>query len=107
MVRKHEEAFDVPPDALYEALVRYVRSKPEYYENVVEDRAAHELRAKLTIGYFVYHAQVRFVVTARSNGSALAMRVQTSPLFLIDPLDFWGRYCRRVTGNVRAQARAA
>jgi hypothetical protein len=69
--------------------VRYIRSKPEYYENVVEERATHEARAKRTIGHFVDHAQVRFVVTAGGNGSALAMRAQTSPLFLIDPLDFW------------------
>lgn len=107
MLRNYEEPFEMSRDALYDSLVRYVRSKPQHYTGIVEDRAAYELRTKLVGAYFAYNADVRFAITARGQGSALAIQVKTHWLFFMDPMDFWGRYCRRVTAALRNEASAA
>ena len=100
-MRRHaEQVFPRSAGDLYAAIAAYVRGKPEYYSSVVEDPATLGLDAKLMAGFFAYSSRVHFAVTAAPSGSTLVIDIKTHPLFFMDPLDFWGRYCQRVFHNV-------
>lgn len=103
MIREYEQTFEVPRLTLQDALVAYVRSKPEYYKDIVEDPA--ELHAHLTLGFFAYDADLTLSVAERMGGSTLSIRIKTHPLFFMDPLRFWRRYFDRVANNLRTQLR--
>jgi len=100
--RYREVPYDVPRDVLYQAVVRYVRGKPQYYTQVEEHGTERALDARLLRNRLFYSSRVHFEATEKDGRSVLAISLKTHPLFL-DLVGFWERYLDRVSGNLRQE----
>ncbi|HSQ64417.1 MAG TPA: hypothetical protein VLM85_14435 [Polyangiaceae bacterium] len=100
--KKRETPFDVAPERLFQAVLRYLRENASY-TNTRDAAATMEVKTELHPGFFAYNGDVHFTISPTPSGSLLAVEVHTGPLFVIDWLSFWDRYLVHVTEGVRSK----